>query len=86
MYLGILTSMTLLIAMFTNLTVLPALLMAFDNGKGLVKKHDQEIFHLIEHYDEFYQEDEDEEIDLDKLDHSSDEKDEALSEEKRKDR
>ncbi|MDF9800003.1 putative RND superfamily exporter protein [Catalinimonas alkaloidigena] len=67
MYLGILTSLTLLIAMFTNLTILPALLMAFDNGKGLVKKHDQEIFHLIEHYDEFYQEDEDEEIDLEKI-------------------
>ncbi|MEK6476469.1 efflux RND transporter permease subunit [Catalinimonas sp. 4WD22] len=72
MYLGILTSLTLLIAMFTNLTVLPALLMAFDNGKGLVKKHEQEMFHLIEHYDEFYQEDEDEEIDLEKIERPND--------------
>ncbi|MFP4096742.1 MAG: efflux RND transporter permease subunit [Cyclobacteriaceae bacterium] len=66
MYLGILTSLTLLIAMFTNLSVLPALLMAFDNGKGLAKNEDTP-FHLIEHYDEFYSEEEDEEIDLDKL-------------------
>nr|WKN38783.1 MMPL family transporter [Tunicatimonas sp. TK19036] len=67
-YLGILTSLTLIIAMFTNLTVLPALLMAFDNGKGIAGKSEQPLFHLIEHYDEFYQEDEDEEIDLDRLD------------------
>ncbi|WKN32717.1 efflux RND transporter permease subunit [Porifericola rhodea] len=84
MYLGILTSMTLLIAMFTNLTVLPALLMAFDNGKGLVKKHDQEIFHLIEHYDEFYQEDEDEEIDLNKLDRSDNGSTEEISDQNKK--
>jgi hypothetical protein len=66
MYLGILTSLTLLIAMFTNLSVLPALLMAFDNGKGLAKNEDTP-FHLIEGYDEFYSEEEDEEIDLDKI-------------------
>lgn len=66
-YLGILTSLTLVIAMFTNLTVLPALLMVFDNGKGIAGKSDQPLFHLIEHYDEFYQEDEDEEIDLERL-------------------
>jgi uncharacterized protein len=57
--LGILTSTTLLIAMFTNLIVLPALLLTFDDGK---RKDD--FYSLIEHYDEFYQEDEDEEIDI----------------------
>ena len=57
--LGLLTSTTLLLALFTNLIVLPSLLLAFDNGK---RKKD---FHpLIEHYDEFYQEDEDEEINV----------------------
>lgn len=66
MYLGILTSLTLLIAMFTNLSVLPALLMAFGNGRGIVRRN-KDFTPLIEHYDEFYQEDEDEEIDLDKL-------------------
>ncbi|WKN40751.1 efflux RND transporter permease subunit [Tunicatimonas pelagia] len=66
-YLGILTSLTLVIAMFTNLTVLPALLMIFDNGKGIAGKSNQPLFHLIEHYDDFYQEDEDEEIDLSRL-------------------
>ena len=56
---GKLTSMTLLCAISTNLILLPSLLLAFDDGK---RKKD---FHpLIEHYDEFYQEDEDEEIDL----------------------
>lgn len=60
--LGVLTSTTLLIAMFANLIVLPALLMVFDDGKRKRDAHP-----LIEHYDEFYQEDEDEEINLDKL-------------------
>ena len=59
--LGILTSLTLMFAMLTNLTVLPALLMVFDNGK-----RNQKIHPLIEHY-EFYIEDEDEEIDTDSL-------------------
>ncbi len=59
--LGILTSTTLLIAMFTNLIVLPALLLTFDDGKRKQNMHP-----LIEQYDDgFYQEDEDEEIDLD---------------------
>ena len=57
--LGVLTSTTLLIAMFANLIVLPALLMVFDDGKRRKDSHP-----LIEHYEEFYQEDEDEEIDL----------------------
>jgi hypothetical protein len=60
--LGILTSTTLLIAMMTNLIVLPSLLLAFDSGKR------KEDFHpLIEHYDEFYIEDEDEEIDIQRI-------------------
>lgn len=60
--LGILTSTTLLIAMFTNLILLPALLLTFDDGKR--NKNDRP---LIEQYDEFYQWDEDEEIDLEKI-------------------
>lgn len=58
--LGILTSITLLIAMVTNLILLPSLLMTFDTGKRKADAHP-----LIEQYDDgFYQEDEDEEIDL----------------------
>jgi predicted RND superfamily exporter protein len=57
--LGILTSTTLLCAMFTNLIVLPALLISFDTGK--IKRGEQG---LIEEYNEFYLEDEDEEIDI----------------------
>ena len=60
--LGILTSMTLMIAMLTNLTVLPALLLRFDSGKRNINQHP-----LIEKYPEFYHEDEDEEINIDKL-------------------
>lgn len=60
--LGVLTSTTLLIAMFANLIVLPALLMVFDDGKRKEDAHP-----LIEQYDEFYQEDEDEEINLKKI-------------------
>lgn len=60
--LGVLTSTTLLIAMFANLIVLPALLMVFDDGKRRKDTHP-----LIEHYDEFYQEDEDEEINLERI-------------------
>ena len=68
--LGILTSLTLLVAMITNLTVLPSLLMVFDNGKKMVARQQKALFPvvpLIEHYHEFYQEDEDEEIDVGKL-------------------
>lgn len=60
--LGVLTSLTLLVAMLTNLTVLPALLLKFDSGKRNIDKHP-----LIEQYNEFYEEDEDEEINIDKL-------------------
>ena len=59
--LGLLTSLTLLFAMLTNLTLLPSLLMVFDNGKRNRKFHP-----LIEHY-EFYIEDEDEEINTNSL-------------------
>ena len=69
--LGILTSLTLFVAMLTNLTVLPSLLMVFDNGKKMAARQQKARFSsvipLIEHYDEFYQEDEDEEIDVNKL-------------------
>lgn len=59
--LGILTSITLICAMLTNLILLPSMLMMFD----VARKRRRITFEpLIEHYDEFYQEDEDEEIDL----------------------
>ena len=58
--LGALTSTTLLMAMFTNLIVLPALLLRFDTGKRDMQSHP-----LIERYPEFYDEHEDQEIDLD---------------------
>jgi len=58
--LGKLTSITLLIAMFTNLIFLPALLLAFDDGKRKIDAHP-----LIETFeDDFYHEDEDEEINI----------------------
>ena len=60
--LGALTSTTLLIAMFTNLIILPSLLLSFDDGKRRKDAHP-----LIEQYDtevEFYNAEEDEEIDL----------------------
>lgn len=59
--LGLLTSLTLMFAMLTNLTVLPALLMVFDSGK-----RNKDFHPLIEHY-EFYIEDEDEEINTNNL-------------------
>ena len=68
--LGILTSLTLFVAMLTNLTILPSLLMIFDNGKKMALRQGSDVLPvkpLIEHYDEFYQEDEDEEIDVNKL-------------------
>ena len=60
--LGILTSITLVISMFTNLILLPALIMTFDKPKG--RKGDL----LIDDFDSsFYGESEDEEIDLSKI-------------------
>lgn len=58
--LGMLASTTLIIAMFTNLIVLPSLLLILDSGKRSRDSHP-----LIEHYDEFYHEESDEEIDMD---------------------
>jgi predicted RND superfamily exporter protein len=50
--LGVLTSITLLIAMCTNLILLPSLLMSFDDGQRNPEEHP-----LIEQYDDgFYQE------------------------------
>ncbi|MFZ6013108.1 MAG: efflux RND transporter permease subunit [Bacteroidota bacterium] len=61
--LGILTSTTLVISMFTNLILLPALIMTFDKPK---KKKDEHM--LIDEFDTtFYGEHEDEEIDLNKI-------------------
>lgn len=58
--LGFLTSITLFISMFTNLLVLPSLLITFDSGKRNLKIHPP-----IEEYDGIY--DDDEEIDLGKI-------------------
>jgi uncharacterized protein len=61
--LGLLTSTTLVISMFTNLILLPALIMTFDKPKK--KKGDHM---LIDEFDStFYGEGEDEEIDLNKI-------------------
>ncbi len=60
--LGILTSTTLLISMFTNLILLPALIMTFDKPNRESQKR------LIDDFDStFYGEEEDEEIDLSKI-------------------
>lgn len=61
--LGSLTSVTLLVAMLTNLVVLPSLLMTFDDGKREKDSHP-----LIEQYDDkFHMESDDEELDLSKI-------------------
>ncbi len=62
--LGLLTSTTLVISMFTNLILLPALIMTFDRPKK--GKKDEHL--LIDDFDPgFYSEHEDEEIDLNKI-------------------
>jgi predicted RND superfamily exporter protein len=61
--LGALTSTTLLVAMLTNLLVLPSLLLTFDDGKRNKRSHP-----LIEQYDDdFYMEEEDEEINIKRI-------------------
>jgi uncharacterized protein len=61
--LGLLTSITLVISMFTNLILLPALIMTFDKPKRKKGEH-----LLIDEFDSsFYGESEDEEIDLNKI-------------------
>ncbi len=67
--LGTLTSITLLVAMMTNLTLLPALLYKFDSGKRSASNHP-----LIEQYPEFYDEEEDEEINVDLIEVSDETK------------
>lgn len=61
--LGLLTSMTLVISMFTNVILLPALIMTFDKPKKGKGEH-----LIIDDFDSsFYGETEDEEIDLSKI-------------------
>jgi hypothetical protein len=61
--LGLLTSTTLVISMFTNLILLPALIMTFDKPKKLKGEK-----LLIDDFDPaFYGEEEDEAIDLNKI-------------------
>jgi len=61
--LGVLTSTTLVISMFTNLILLPALILSFDKPKRKKGEH-----HLIDDLDSsFYTEHEDEEIDLSRI-------------------
>ncbi|MDN5201998.1 efflux RND transporter permease subunit [Fulvivirgaceae bacterium BMA10] len=72
--LGVLASTTLLIAMITNLGLLPSLLLTFDDGKRKKDSHP-----LIEQLEDFYQEDEDEEIDLDLIKMESTENGQDLS-------
>ncbi len=61
--LGLLTSVTLVISMFTNLILLPALILTFDKPK---KQKGERL--LIDDFDSsFYGESEDEEIDLNKI-------------------
>lgn len=61
--LGLLTSTTLVISMFTNLILLPALILTFDKPKQQKGEH-----LLIDEFDSsFYGEQEDEEIDLSKI-------------------
>lgn len=61
--LGLLTSITLVISMFTNLILLPALIMTFDRPKRTKGEH-----LIIDDFDStFYGESEDEEIDLNRI-------------------
>jgi hypothetical protein len=61
--LGLLTSVTLFISMFTNMILLPSLIMTFDRRKA-----ETDTALLIDQVDpDFYLETEDEEIDLDKI-------------------
>jgi predicted RND superfamily exporter protein len=61
--LGLLTSTTLVISMFTNLILLPALIMTFDRPRKKKAEH----MLIDEIGPSFYSETEDEEIDLDKI-------------------
>lgn len=59
-FLGGLTSITLMSAMLANLILLPSMLLSFDSGKYSKNK-----MQMIEEYDEFHLEQDDEEIDTD---------------------
>jgi predicted RND superfamily exporter protein len=59
--LGILTSLTLFFAMFTNLTILPALLLTFSKGNS------KNLFPIMKEKSRFYEEDDDEEIHVEKI-------------------
>jgi uncharacterized protein len=61
--LGVLTSITLFISMFTNLILLPSLIMTFDRKK--LQKHDLQLIDQVD--PDFYLESEDEEIDLNRI-------------------
>ena len=61
--------------MFTNLLVLPSLLLTFDSGKRKVDIHP-----IIEEYDGVY--DEDEEIQLDKIEVTDNTKGETINQNK----
>lgn len=63
--LGFLTSITLFISMFTNLIVLPSLLLTFDTGKRNIKIHPP-----IEEFDGIYNDDE--ELDLARIEVNED--------------
>lgn len=60
--LGTLTSTTLFFAMFTNTILLPSLLLRFDTGKRSKNEH-----LLIDNYSDFYTENDDEEIDIERM-------------------
>lgn len=60
--LGILMSLSMLISMITNLTLLPTLLNSFDTGKV-----PSDETYMLEDFDNFYLENEDEEIDLNRI-------------------
>jgi len=67
--LGILTSITLFFAMFTNLILLPSLILSFSKGEK------RNLFSIVElrGRDHFHTEEDDEDLDLEKLDLKSDE-------------
>ena len=58
-WLGGLTSITLMTAMFANLLLLPSMLLSFDSGK-----YTKSGYEMIDEYDEFHLEDDDEELDM----------------------
>ncbi|MFN6944182.1 MAG: efflux RND transporter permease subunit [Cytophagaceae bacterium] len=59
--LGILTSITLLFAMLTNLTILPALLLTFNRGNN------NNLFPIVKKHSRFHMEEDDLELDISRL-------------------